>query len=144
MATMTIIHDARGVKSQQGRGPGAAGQSAGGLTPLFPRVYLFNHKRAICAGPGVQHAPMLLAIRRGELSDKKPRTLGQVPAAVARQLEAAVARRRAAIIAEKLAKDPTRSRGASDTAAAAATSARTLLDISSCRAQSPALCAAGV
>lgn len=72
MATMTIIHDTRGVKSQQGRGRGAAGQSAGGLTPLFPPVYLFNHKRAICAGLGVQHAPMLLAIRRGELSDKNP------------------------------------------------------------------------
>lgn len=38
-----------------------------------------------------------------------------MPAVVARQLEAVAARRRAEIIAEKLAKDPTPSRGASDT-----------------------------
>lgn len=39
MAIMTIIHDARGVKSQQGRGPGAAGQSAG-VRRLFFRVFI--------------------------------------------------------------------------------------------------------
>lgn len=77
-------------------------------------LYLFNHGRTICA-------ELECNTRRccwryaGADCQIKPRTAGQVPAAVARQLEAGTARRRAGIIAEKLAKDPAPSRGTSDT-----------------------------
>lgn len=80
----------------------------------FLDVYLFNHKRTICA-------ELECDTRRccwryaGADCQIKPRTPGQVPAAVARQLEAGTARRRAGIIVEKLAKDPTSSRGTDDT-----------------------------
>lgn len=136
MAIMTILHTALKVNKD------TVTRRRRGRRRLtcFPHVYLFNHKRAICAG--LEYNTRRCCWRyAGANCQIKPRTLGQVPAAVARQLEAVTARRRAGIIAEKLAKDLALSRGTNDTVLQLLR--RWHCWTFCCCAPSPALCTAG-
>lgn len=139
---MTITHTAPKVNEDtvksRGGGGGVEGAGYQRLT-CFSHVYLFNHKRALC-GRLECNARRCCWRYAGANCQIKPRTLGQVPAAVARQLEAATARRRAGIIAEKLAKDLALSRGTND--ALLLRRRRRLHCWTFCCSPSPALCTA--